>query len=62
MCDDVFNMFKDENGNPYTFWQIVKFTVITLVLFIMFVFVVNVGTIYENHVLCQRGATEYCER
>lgn len=61
MYTDIFkDMFKDENGNNYTFWQIVKFIVITLVLFAIFVFAVNIGTIYEDHVLCKRGQIEHC--
>ena len=63
MYTDIFkDMFHDEQGNRYSFWQIIKFIVIVLVLFFGFVFVVNLGTIYENHVLCQRGATQYCEQ
>lgn len=63
MYTDMFkDMFHDEQGNRYSIWQIIKFIVIVLVLFFGFAFVVNVGTIYENHVLCQRGATQYCEQ
>lgn len=63
MYTDMFkDMFRDENGNRYSFWQIIKFIIIVLVLFFGFVFIVNLGTIYENQVLCQRGATQYCEQ